>query len=266
MTRCTSFFGMSICAAVLVALSAVSSVSANGYMSYPPPRGIEKASYKVDDLKSPNTRGVCRGEPVGQITKIDHAVTLQFTITKPHTGMCSVYIMDPNLGNARKIASKMNCASHDMTGSWGIIIPSDIKGRKVLRWTWEADHMRPQIEHFEQCADVQIEGSSAGHRRRNHRRGYTINDDEEVTKRLQRRNDEVAPADNESSEDDDVEADTANAGGAEFVTTDDVEADTANAGGAESASSNGAAAVAANAAAAESASPNGLHQQIANIS
>ncbi|KAI8057123.1 hypothetical protein BDF22DRAFT_740653 [Syncephalis plumigaleata] len=162
MTRITSAFGWSVCASALVALSAISGVSAHGYLSSPSPRGIQKVSYQIDDLKSPNTKGICRGESAGKVTNVGHSVTLGFTITAPHIGMCEVYILDENLGNARKIASKDGCAAPGKVGPWTVNIPSDISGRKVLRWVWNAAHLVTTIEHYEQCADINISGGGGG--------------------------------------------------------------------------------------------------------
>jgi hypothetical protein len=156
MTRITSIFGWSMCATAFMALSTISSVSAHGYLSSPPPRGIQKVSYAVDDLKAPDTKGICRGEPPGKVTNVGHTVTLGFTITAPHIGMCEVYILDENLSNARKIASKDGCAAPGKVGPWTVTIPSDITGRKVLRWVWNAAQLVTSIEHYEQCADINI--------------------------------------------------------------------------------------------------------------
>ncbi|KAI9591873.1 hypothetical protein BDF19DRAFT_498967 [Syncephalis fuscata] len=158
MTRFASTIGFFACAAALLAVSTISSVSAHGYMSSPTPRGIAKVSYLVDDVKNPNTKGICRGEPAGKVTDVGHSVTLGLTITAPHIGMCEVYILDENLSNARKIASKDGCAAPGKVGPWSVEIPSDITGRKVLRWVWNAAHLVTTIEHYEQCADINISG------------------------------------------------------------------------------------------------------------
>ncbi|KAI9592128.1 hypothetical protein BDF19DRAFT_452398 [Syncephalis fuscata] len=149
MTRFTSAIGMTFCAAAVIALSAISGASAHGYLNSPPPRGIQKASFLIDDLKSPNFKGVCRGEPAGTVTAVGHTVTLGFQITAPHIGMCEVYILDENLGNARKIDSKDGCAAPGKAGPWTINIPSDITGRKVIRWMWHAAHQVTVIEEYE---------------------------------------------------------------------------------------------------------------------
>ncbi|KAI8050567.1 hypothetical protein BDF22DRAFT_695649 [Syncephalis plumigaleata] len=103
---------------------------------------------------------VCRGEPAGKVTNVGHSVTLGFTITAPHVGMCTVYILDENLGNSQKIAEKLDCAATGKVGPWTINIPSNISGRKVIRWYWEAAHVTPH-EPYENCADVII-GSGGG--------------------------------------------------------------------------------------------------------
>ncbi|KAI9592184.1 hypothetical protein BDF19DRAFT_223665 [Syncephalis fuscata] len=167
MTRFTTVLGMTVCAAVLLAVSTISNVSAHGYMNYPTPRGIQKLSTMVDDVKNPNTKGKCRGEPAGQVTNISgSSVTLQFTITAPHIGPCSVYLLDENLGNEQKIADKNDCAAPGKVGPWTVNLPAGVSGRKVIRWHWKASHLAPQIENYEQCADIMIGGgggSSGNH-------------------------------------------------------------------------------------------------------
>jgi predicted carbohydrate-binding protein with CBM5 and CBM33 domain len=143
----------------MVALSAVSSVTAHGYLSSPPPRGIEKESTNVDALKAPNFSGnLCRGEPAGKVSNVGHSVTLGFTITAPHIGMCEVYILDENLSNPRKIAEKLDCAASGKVGPWTVNIPGDVSGRKVLRWVWNAAHLGTTIEPYEQCVDINVSG------------------------------------------------------------------------------------------------------------
>jgi len=137
-------------------------VSAHGYLSSPPPRGIQKASYQVDDLKSPNHKGMCRGEPVGAITKVSSGgkITLGLTITAPHVGPCRVSILDANLGNERPIASKTDCAAPGKVAPWTIQLPSGLTGHHVLRWYWEAHHVSPP-EPYEQCIDINFDGDGA---------------------------------------------------------------------------------------------------------
>ncbi|KAI9592122.1 hypothetical protein BDF19DRAFT_498760 [Syncephalis fuscata] len=156
MTRFTSAIGMTFCAAAVIALSAISGTSAHGYMTKPLPRGIQKASFLVDDLKSPNFKGVCRGEPAGTVTTVGRRVKLEFEITAEHIGKCEVYILNPDFSNPRLIASKDGCAKTKPAAPWTINIPSDITGRKIIRWMWHASHRVTEIEEYEQCADVII--------------------------------------------------------------------------------------------------------------
>lgn len=65
----------------------------------------------MHDLKSLNSRGICRGEPVDEVYLVDHSVTLGVTITAPHVGICDVYILDENIDNARKIDSNNDCVA-----------------------------------------------------------------------------------------------------------------------------------------------------------
>ncbi|KAI9596918.1 hypothetical protein BDF19DRAFT_437202 [Syncephalis fuscata] len=156
------FSSTSVTASALVALSAISSVAAHGYMSTPPVRGIQKESYSVDSLKAPNWGGaLCRGEPAGTVTTVSNTVTLGFTITAPHVGLCQVFILDADLTNSVKVAEKLDCAAPGKVGPWTITIPSNITGRKVIRWYWSAAHVTPN-EPYENCADVNIGGSSTG--------------------------------------------------------------------------------------------------------
>lgn len=131
-------------------------VSAHGYLSSPPPRGIQKASYQVDDLKSPNRSGaVCRGEPAGEVTSVTSGgkLTLGLTITAPHVGPCEVHLLDyPSMQEISTFASKMDCAAPGKAAPWTIDLPQ-AQGRKVLRWTWMGCHVTP-CEPYEQCIDV----------------------------------------------------------------------------------------------------------------
>jgi hypothetical protein len=134
---------------------------AHGYLSSPPPRGIQKTAYAIDDLKSPNHKGVCRGEPAGQVTSVQPggSLTLGLTITAPHTGPCQVFLLDyPSLNNLGKIAEKYDCAAPGKAGPWTIQLPKS-SGRKVLRWYWEGRHVSPG-EPYEQCIDVNFGGGS----------------------------------------------------------------------------------------------------------
>lgn len=142
----------------LILASAIS-VYGHGYMSTPFCRGCEKASFKVDDLKSPNKGGqMCRGEPAGKVTNVGHSVTLEFNITAPHVGECDVFILDSNLANPVKAANKTGCAAPGAAKTWPITIPNNINGQKVLRWVWTATHTNPP-ELYEQCADINISSS-----------------------------------------------------------------------------------------------------------
>jgi len=138
-------------------------VAAHGYLSSPPPRGIEKTAYAIDDLKSPNHKGLCRGEPPGKVTKVTSGgqLTLGLTITAPHTGPCEVSLLSyPDLTLEKKFASKYDCAAPGKAGPWTITLPQ-ASGRKVLRWYWEGRHVSPG-EPYEQCIDVDFGGGSGG--------------------------------------------------------------------------------------------------------
>lgn len=151
---------VSVFLALTVLSFATTYVAAHGYLYYPPPRGIQKEGYQIDDLKSPNRKGLCRGEPVGKITPVTPggSVTLKFRITAPHVGPCVVYVLDANLKNPQKIADKNNCAAPGQGQPWTIKLPSGMAGHKVLRWTWEGQHVSPG-EPYEQCIDVNFGGS-----------------------------------------------------------------------------------------------------------
>lgn len=145
---------------LLTVLAFSSYVAAHGYLYYPPPRGIQKEAYEIDALKSPNRKGLCRGEPVGKITPVTAggSVTLKFHITAPHVGPCVVYVLDANLQNPKKIAEKFNCAAPGNGDPWAIKLPTGLSGHKVLRWTWDGQHVSPS-EPYEQCIDVNFGGS-----------------------------------------------------------------------------------------------------------
>jgi hypothetical protein len=151
---------------IAIALSTLSyHVAAHGYLSSPPPRGIQKAGYQIDDLKSPNNKGLCRGEPEGQITKVTpgQVLRLGLTITAPHVGPCRVTLLDTNLSNESKpFADKQNCAAPGGPGFWDIKLPSNVRGRKVLRWYWEGQHISTPGEPYEQCIDLDFGGGNGG--------------------------------------------------------------------------------------------------------
>jgi predicted carbohydrate-binding protein with CBM5 and CBM33 domain len=148
---------------ILLVSALIAQVAAHGYLSSPPPRGIEKAGYQIDDLKSPNRKGLCRGEPEGQITKVKagQELRLGFTITAPHIGPCRVTLLDADLTNeSAPFDEKMNCAAPGGPGFWEIKLPSDVSGHKVLRWYWEGQHISTPGEPYEQCIDLDFGGGS----------------------------------------------------------------------------------------------------------
>jgi len=153
----------------LLFLSALLPLAAShGYLCTPEPRGLkEHEQSEIDLLKSPNTRGICRGEttpsPIFNVSP-GGTITLDFKITAPHTGPCEVYLLDTDLQNPRKIADKYDCAAPGKVGPWTITLPSDCSGRQVLRWYWEGRHIRTPGEPYEQCIDLMFGsgGSLAG--------------------------------------------------------------------------------------------------------
>lgn len=137
-------------------------VQSHGCLSSPVIRGAEKKNVNIDSIRNPNSAGLCRGEPKGKVTNVSPGpLTLQFEISAPHIGPCEVYLLDANLGNSKKIASKMNCASPP--GPWTVDIPSDVSGHHVLRWTWDAQHIsKSDPEKYENCSDLNISGNGGG--------------------------------------------------------------------------------------------------------
>ncbi|KAI9591880.1 hypothetical protein BDF19DRAFT_453361, partial [Syncephalis fuscata] len=72
--------------AALILFACISGVLGHGYMSEPVPRGIEKVNTNIDSLKSPNSKGMCRGiKTPGKITDISGSIDMVFTITAAHT-------------------------------------------------------------------------------------------------------------------------------------------------------------------------------------
>ncbi|RKP06498.1 hypothetical protein THASP1DRAFT_25195 [Thamnocephalis sphaerospora] len=153
----------SILATTLLALTAAAGVSAHGYLSSPPPFGYEKATYQIDDLKSPNNNGLCRGEkpgPVAQVTA-GGSLKLGFTITAPHVGPCAVSLLDAdlNLASEKQIDTRMDCAAPGKVRDWDVVIPTWASGTMNLRWTWQGCHVQP-CEPYEQCVRLQVSGGS----------------------------------------------------------------------------------------------------------
>ncbi|RKP08454.1 hypothetical protein THASP1DRAFT_29735 [Thamnocephalis sphaerospora] len=153
----------SVFIAGLLALTTAASVSAHGYLSSPACRGCNKATYQVDDLKSPNGRGICRGEPAGPITQVAAGATvnLGFTITAPHVGPCAVSLLNLDLSGEQQLDTRMDCAAPGKVRDWAITIPASASGRRVLRWTWEGCHVQP-CEKYEQCVDLDVSGGGGG--------------------------------------------------------------------------------------------------------
>jgi hypothetical protein len=92
-----------LCLFAMVAFSAATESIAHGCMSSPTPCGIEKIRTRIDEVKDPNTRGICRNGPAGRVTNVGRKVTLRFTIIALHIDMCEVYPLDTNFGNTRHI-------------------------------------------------------------------------------------------------------------------------------------------------------------------
>ncbi|RKP25328.1 hypothetical protein SYNPS1DRAFT_28936 [Syncephalis pseudoplumigaleata] len=164
MTRLTAAFGTTLGGIALLALTTVSSVQGHGFLTYPVPRGIEKMSYQIDDIKNPNTKGICRGETKpGKINKLSGSVTLKFNIFANHIGPCTVSILDENMSELATIATKDGCAASKPAPPWTVNIPAKFTGRKILRWHWKATHLgEGNAEHFEQCADIDLGGGGGG--------------------------------------------------------------------------------------------------------
>jgi len=88
---------------------------------------------------------------------------LGLTITAPHIGPCRVTLLDANLSNESKpFAEKYNCAAPGGPGFWDIKLPTNARGRKVLRWYWEGQHIGTPGEPYEQCIDLNFGGGGGG--------------------------------------------------------------------------------------------------------
>jgi len=134
-------------------------VSAHGFLSNPPPRGIDKRFMQVDDLKAPNTKGLCRGEPAGAPTSFPSGstITLKFEISAPHIGMCFAYLMNTDGSDQVELGRKMDCVAPGKVVPWVVSLPAGVAGKKTLRWVWDASHSIPH-EGYEQCADLELHG------------------------------------------------------------------------------------------------------------
>ncbi|KAI9597000.1 hypothetical protein BDF19DRAFT_421475 [Syncephalis fuscata] len=150
----------SLVATVLGLVAVASQVNAHGHLIAPFCRNCENENTAIDSLNTPtDLNNVCRGAPPSStVTKVGRQTTLQIKASAPHVGPCSVFVLDENLGNSIKVADKENCAAPNVDHSWTITFPSNVSGRKVLRWTWEGCHVQP-CEHYEQCSDIMIADS-----------------------------------------------------------------------------------------------------------
>jgi len=137
----------------------------HGWLCKPLPRGYQHEKDAIDLLKSPNTKGTCRGEKdPGPVQKVSPggSLTLEFNIPAPHTGPCEVYLLDLDLGNPKKLDEKYDCAAKGKVEPWTVTIPKDCSGRKVLRWYWEGRHISNPGEPYEQCVDLDCGGGDGG--------------------------------------------------------------------------------------------------------
>ncbi|TMW69646.1 hypothetical protein Poli38472_001802 [Pythium oligandrum] len=91
-----------------------------------------------------------------------------------HIGMCTAYLINPKDKNSKiKVGEMKDCmrSLHPGPGNKGdqpipaekaINIPKDQKvcGAEhcVLQFTWDAAHLAPNIEHYNNCADVKLSG------------------------------------------------------------------------------------------------------------
>jgi len=142
--------------------AATPGADAHGYMSSPPPRGIEKAGSQIDALRNPNHNGVCRGESSeGKVTDVQagSSLTIDMAISAHHYGPCVAFWLSDDLSQEIPIASEFNCGYQP---SWTVQLPKELpSGKGLLRWYWEGWHLGKDpsvIERFENCADINVSG------------------------------------------------------------------------------------------------------------
>ncbi|KAI8051578.1 hypothetical protein BDF22DRAFT_78682 [Syncephalis plumigaleata] len=116
----------------------------------------------ISDYESPdsyvgnNPKGICQGKRIHKLVKASDRITLTFNVPKAYPGDCKLYIMDENYSNSQWIATKPNCGVRTGTIPWTVDIPSNVTGKKVLRWVWDAKRPDGNICHVEMCHDIQI--------------------------------------------------------------------------------------------------------------
>ncbi|TMW55015.1 hypothetical protein Poli38472_013777 [Pythium oligandrum] len=177
-----------IAALAATALAFPALVQAHGGMVEPKPRSLTTMGLNIDstfghptNMRAAYTNGK-GGECLG-FTPNSNRPTINpgsFTIKMRandganHVGPCKVYLVDPkNKGRKQEIGSMNNCmrSLHPGAGSKGtppipaemkVNIPSNPsvcgKDHCVLQFRWEATHLAPSIEVYDQCADIKIGG------------------------------------------------------------------------------------------------------------
>jgi len=164
---------MTSCAALVWSL--LTGVYGHGRLIKPTPRngglnpsGTENAPATINDATATNF--ICRHAtrnsqvPLAAVTA-GGTLTLQWTTPAAHVGDCAIYIsydIAEDLVNQRyfKIANLPDCKSEQNTDVT-ITVPDFLPaGQAILRWDWYALHVRPTIEMYVQCADIQVTGSS----------------------------------------------------------------------------------------------------------
>lgn len=117
---------------------------------------------------------VCRNDPNGSRTTVTagQPLTMKWRNTAAHVGDCAVYVgygddlvngglSERRSGQFVKIANVFDCKSYSEQ-DYQIDLPSWLPaGKAVIRWEWYALHVRPTIEFYAQCADVDIVSSSS---------------------------------------------------------------------------------------------------------
>lgn len=163
-----------IALSIALALSSLVAVRGHGRLTKPVPRHGGNNPGNIENAPASgngrDTSFICRhaeqnlAVPLTSVTAGD-PLALQWTLSAAHVGDCAVYItydIDRSLTQQRyfKIANIPDCKSlrdTDVTITIPDFLPT---GQAIMRWDWYALHVRPQIEFYAQCVDIQVTGTS----------------------------------------------------------------------------------------------------------
>lgn len=162
---------------------------AHGHLVYPKSRAAEhmkgdEKNWPIAGIPSRLRREPCAGlKPNREFTRVTPGpltLKLLFPDGANHKGYCTAYLYDPLRPDYKlKIGETTNCGrslrkgagrkGEDVPGEMSVTIPEIVPcdpGHCVLLWEWVATHVSEsnieRFEHYDNCADLTIEGARRG--------------------------------------------------------------------------------------------------------